>query len=606
MPGTGAVAAAAAGGGGGRTWRPSALDEDNDVRTWLQMGKEQMEIIQDALNQTLADIEQREQALGGRAGEIVPTVQLMRQELHFNVCGVYMKARRSTLCVLKGSVLATLCGGRFDEALIKDANERYFLPFCSVAFQWLIGELALYEVGDVDDITLPDTKKNDATFSYWVEYLTANPSKGDSTMRINIPPVTQDNPPQQQDGQPEGENEQPEVDPVSVAAQLPEIIRKAMAEKACEHQRLTAIKPLLKSGNNEDDALVSIDVFGTTVTITMAVAKSLGEDSTLANRFIKYTMTTQWPDHTQPSLPRVCVKYDPSVMTVPVDYVRRVADIVTRAYVRGTDITAEDVQSSRGDTNDKAFRNALNMYALAADRYLGPIDGLLTTEHLHKMRQWCEGWNYPDAPAHIPLCVGEPVTRIYRATVDGWRWLDFFDAVRGHSPLLLICKVADSNELFAVLIEGPIEVTGPAQSHRDTRSWAFKLRWTDSQPHVGYIGWNSNMLIAGTQERATEVIDFTSPASDVTAVLGSGCLDFSVRLAAQQIQIGAPAAASDETLKRCQGVMVEEEQTDEWRQWERPGVRPSDHGWDGDRVFLPVSVKGFHFDIDEFEAYKLA
>ncbi|CEM12066.1 unnamed protein product [Vitrella brassicaformis CCMP3155] len=546
------------------------------------MGKEQMEIIQDALNQTLADIKQREQALGGLPGEIVPTVQLMRQELHFNVCGVYMKARRSTLCVLRGSVLATLCGGRFDEAMIKDANERYFFPFAPLAFQWLIGELALYEVGDVDDITLPDTKQNDATFSYWVEYLTANPSRKRRAMHVCIPPITQDNPHQQQhDGQGEGENEQPDVDPESVAAQLPEIIRKAMAEKTCEHQRLTAIKLLLKSGYQADDALVSIDVFGTTVTITMAVAKSLGDDSTFANRFIKY---------------------DPSVMTVPVDYVRRVADIVTRAYVRGTDITAEDVQSSRGDTNDKAFRNALNMYGLDSDRYLGPADGLLTTEHLHKMRQWCEGEE--DAPASIPPCVGEPVVYVYKATVDGWKWLDFFDAVKGHSSLLLISKVADSNELFAIIIEGPIEVTGTANSRSDTVSFAFKLRGKDSHPYVGYIGWDK-MDIAGTQEKVTELIDYSSPDSDVMAVLNTACLDFGIRPAAQVI--GAPAAAADESMKRCQGTILEDDQPDEWRQWERLSFKPSDHYWgdEDDRVFLPVSVKGWHFDVSELEAYKL-
>ncbi|CEM06807.1 unnamed protein product [Vitrella brassicaformis CCMP3155] len=574
------AAAAAAAAGGKRKRCPAVLDEDNDVRTWLQMGKEQMDIIQDALNQTLAKIEQREQALGGRVGEIVPTVQLMRQELHFNVCGVYMKARRSTLCVLRGSVLATLCGGRYDEALIKDADEKYFLPFYPVAFQWLIGELALYEVGDVDDITLPDTKQNDAAFSYWVEYLMANPSAKRRAMHVRIPPITQDHPhQQQQDGQGEGEGEQPEVDTEFVAAQLPDIIRKAMAEKACEHQRLTAIKPLLKSGNQADDALVSIDVFGTTVTITMAVAKSLGDDSTFANRFIKY---------------------DPSVMTVPVDYVRRVADIVTRAYVRGTDVTAEDVQSSRGDTNDKAFRNALNMYGLDSDRYLGPKDGLLTTEHLHKMRQWTA--HIRNAPNNIPLCVGEPVVRIYKATKDGWKWLDFIEAVKGHSPLLLISKVADSNEHFALIIEGPIEVTGTAESIHDTMSFAFKLRGTDSHPHVGYIGQHDTMLIAGTQERVTNLVDLSSP-SEAMAVLAPSRFTFGIRPAAQ---IGAPAAASDETMRRCQGIMLEDDQPDGWWQWQRPSVRPSDHGWDDDRVFLPVSVKGWHFDISELEAYQLA
>ena len=58
-------------------------------------------------------------------------------------------------------------------------------------------------------------------------------------------------------------------------------------------------------------------------------------------------------------------------------------------------------------------------YGLDSDRYLGPVDGLLKTEHLHKMRQWCEddeedpscmgrgGWA-------IPPCVGEPLIRVYK------------------------------------------------------------------------------------------------------------------------------------------------------------------------------------------------
>ena len=86
-----------------------------------------------------------------------------------------------------------------------------------------------------------------------------------------------------------------------------------------------------------------------------------------------------------------------------------------------------------------------------------------------------------------------------RASVDGWKWLDFLEAIKGHSPLLLISRVADSNELFAIIIQGPIEVTGPAESTHDTTSFAFKLQGTDSHPYVGYMGSSSKMHIAGTQ-----------------------------------------------------------------------------------------------------------
>ncbi|CEM03440.1 unnamed protein product [Vitrella brassicaformis CCMP3155] len=336
-------------------------------------------------------------------------------------------------------------------------------------------------------------------------------------------------------------------------------------------------------GNVEDDTqLVSTSVSGSTVSVTTGVAKSLGDDSTFANRFIKYGPTVR----------------------APIEHVRRIVDVVSRAHMKGAAITAADVRGAMGDLAINGYRHALTMYGLDSDRYLGPADGLLTTEHLHKMRQWCEGEE--DAPAHIPSCVGDPVMRIYKATVDGWKWLDFFEAVNGRSPLLLISKVADSNELFAIIIEGPIEVTGTAKSRSDTKSYAFKLQGTDSHPHVGYIGWNNKMSIAGTQDRVTPLIDFISPASYATAVLAAASFYFGVRPAAQMGQIGAPAAASDEIMKRCQGVVLEEEQADEWRQWHRPSVRLSDYGGDTDAVLLPVSVKGWHFDISELEAYKLA
>ncbi|CEM37587.1 unnamed protein product [Vitrella brassicaformis CCMP3155] len=565
-------AAAAAAGSQKRKWDGKQGDEVDYLAASIEHSQRVTEELQ-TLSRGLVD---KELSMGGTGG--AASNECMRDVLEINVAGELMRARRSALCAAKGSVLAVMFCGKFDAGFIRDDSNRIFLQIWPPAFKWLVGELILYSGEQVDNVTLTPARQTDAPYKYWAELLLSDPSTKRRANDGAVAAGENDQQPPAHDGQQGGG--QPQSDAEDLSVELTSMIRRAKADKAAQEARRDAIKPLLKTGNMEDDTLVSIDVLGQKITVTKAVAKSLGDDSTFANRFLKHhTLTVE----------------------APPEHVQRVVDIVARAHMTGASITAADVQGARGDLAIKGYQHALIMYGLDADRYLGPIDGLLTTEHLHKMRQWCEGEE--DAPA-IPPCVGEPVIRIYKATVDGWRWLDFFDAVKGHSPLLLISKVADSNELFALIIEGPIEVTGAADSERNTTSYAFKLRGTESHAYVGGIGWNSGMYIAGTQERVTDLIDFSSPASNMTAVLsGSACLDFGVRLAAQ---IGAPAAASDEIMKRCQGFMREEGQPDEWRQWERPSVKPSDRGWDGDVVFLPVSVKGWQFEIDELEAYKLA
>ncbi|CEM37645.1 unnamed protein product [Vitrella brassicaformis CCMP3155] len=572
------AAAAAASSGAKRKCPADGADEDSDGRSGILATLEHGQSVVDVLQAMLAELEERERAMGGApAAPNKPKDEVMKEVLELNVSGEHVEVQRSTLCAVKGSVLAVMFSGKFDSAFIRDENNRIFLQVWPPAFQWCVMHLIMYEGEQISNMSIPPSKQHDTPFTYWVELLLWDPAYkrcrpgGDPVLPAADPASGQ-----QEDG------EQPTPAPLRLTAELHTLLKKALEDKAAHEQRLDAIKPLLKTGNVEDDTLVSTRVSGSTVTVTTGVAKSLGDDSTFANKFIKYGPTVR----------------------APIEHVRRIVDVVARAHMKkGAAITADDVQGAMGELDIEGYRHALTMYGLDSDRYLGPADALLTTEHLHKMRQWCERWE--DAPT-IPPCVGEPVIRIYKATVDGWKWLDFFDAVKGHSPLLLISKVADSNELFANLIEGPIEVTGPAQSHRDTRCFGFKLRGTNSHPYVGYTGWGSKIRSAGTQERAAEVIDFSSPDSELTSVLSIACFNFGICPAAQQIQIGAPAAASDEIMKRRQGFMREEAQRDEWRQWERPGVRPSDHGWeDDDGVFLPVSVKGWHFDIDELEAYKL-
>ncbi|CEM37388.1 unnamed protein product [Vitrella brassicaformis CCMP3155] len=520
--------------------------------------------------------------MGGTGDLTEPSAECMREVLEFSLSGEYFRARRSTLCGVKGSVIALLFCGAFDQAFIRDQNNRILLQVFPRAFKWLVGKLDMYVAEQTDSIVIPPSRQNDTPFKYWVELLMSDPGYPTKRRanRVQIPPLTQGHQ-QQQQQQGDGGQQQPQADAEALSVELVSMIRRAKDARDAQLERLEAIRPLLKTGNTDEDSLVSIDVSGATVTVTKGVATSLGDDSTFANIFLKH---------------------DGRAAGFDVEHVHRIVDIVARAHMKGTAISAQDVHEAKGGEIDETdYRSVLDMYGLDSDRYLGPIDGLLTTDHLHKMRQWCEGDE--DAPP-IPPCVGEPVHRIYKATVDGWRWLDFFDAVRGHSPLVLISKVADSNELFAMIIEGPIEVTGAAISDTGTETHAFKLRGTDSHPHVGFIGCSDQMTIAGTQERVTELMDYSLPDSELTALLWVASFSFGVRPTAQQI--GAPAEASDESMKRCQGHMLEENQPDEWRQWQRPSVRPSDHDWDEDVVFLPVSVKGWHFEMDELEGYVLA
>ncbi|CEM27816.1 unnamed protein product [Vitrella brassicaformis CCMP3155] len=576
------AAAAAASGAAEKRKRPNGGDGDEDQCGHLDEAIEQSLSIASALQEIKNGLTQRERAMGGTADTSEPCAELMRDILSFNVAGEIVKARRSTLCAVKGTVMALLFSGRFDNAFIRDNDKRIFLQSFPDAFTWLVGQLITY-VGEqtIDSIVIPPSRQNDTPFKYWVELLMSDPAAKCKrrASRVQIPPLTQDQQEEQQQGTGGEQQQQQKRDAEDLSVELTSMIRRAKADRDAQMERLEAIRPLLKTGNVEDDALVSIEVSGAVVTVTKGVATSLGEDSTFANRFLKYDRSSH--------------EVDPA-------YVRRIVDVVARAHMKAAAVKAGDVQRAVGEMAIKGYRHALTMYGLDSDRYLGPANALLTTEHLQKMREWVE--RRPVAPSSIPECVREPVMRIYKASVDGWKWLDLLDAVKGHSPLLLISKVADSNELFAILIDGRIEVTGAAETKHDIKSHTFKLQGTDSHPHVGYMGWRPNLYIAGTQERVPELIDFSSPDSQATAVLTIACFNFGIRPAVDQI--GAPAAASDETMKRSQGHMLD--QPNEWRQWERPSVRPSDHGWGDDRAFLPVSVQGWHFNLSELEVYKLA
>uniref|UniRef100_A0A7S1JNP2 Uncharacterized protein n=2 Tax=Vitrella brassicaformis TaxID=1169539 RepID=A0A7S1JNP2_9ALVE len=119
---------------------------------------------------------------------------------------------------------------------------------------------------------------------------------------------------QQQQQQQQGASET-----LRLIADLQTLVGKAFEDNAAQEKRLNAIKPLLKTGNSGEDSLVSIDVSGTSVTVTTGVAKSLGDDSTFANRFLKY---------------------DPLIVGVPVDYVQRIVDLVARTRMVGSSAAA--------------------------------------------------------------------------------------------------------------------------------------------------------------------------------------------------------------------------------------------------------------------------
>ncbi|CEL93444.1 unnamed protein product, partial [Vitrella brassicaformis CCMP3155] len=490
--------------------------------------------------------------------------QMATDKLYLNVSGeIFRGVRRSTLCVKKGSVLASLFGGCFDGAVVRDSTDRIFLPAYPPAFKWLAEQLRYYELGDVEVIDLPAAKQTDLPHTYWVDALLCDPSAPEQSP----PPPDNDSDPQRTEL--DNTHESPAADPLPAAlrisTELTATLKQIEQAKKAELARLDAIKPFLETSNTDDDQLVSIDVLGSSVAITHAVAKSLGgEDSTFYGRFTRYNGSTD----------------------CGLDCVRRVVDVAVRAHQERRTITSADVREAMGDVSASQFRRALDVFGIGADRYLGPTDGLLKSQHLHNIKEWRQKqkWGHPGAPLALPVLpshVGEPIERIYKASVDGWRWLDFVDAVRGQKPLIIIMRVKDSRELSAVVLYDKIEVSVIA-----------RLTFT----RVARL------------EQKTETTDLTNAPSPLSCLLAPPGMDIGIP------QGGVPKAAMDTLLNKCQGFAVEGSEPDDWASWQRPTVecRASPASWQGHTVecllglFRPVSVLGFHFELDEMEVYSVA
>ncbi|CEM28836.1 unnamed protein product [Vitrella brassicaformis CCMP3155] len=329
---------------------------------------------------------------------------------------------------------------------------------------------------------------------------------------------------------------------------------------------------MLKTGDVEDDQLLSIvqQTRGVTVTMTQAAAKSLpdGENSTLYGRFTKYDPSTQ----------------------CGLDDARRVVDIVVRAHQQRRGITAADVRKAMGNTNPKLFRWALDVFGIDADAFLG----LAGIQHLQNIKQWAAQIRSFPAFPDIPLDVGGSVLRLYKASVDGWCFGDLLEAVEAHEYelLLLILRAKRTGELFASVVNGKIAVTGPEEeiySYCAPHAFNFKLTGTAAHPHEGYIG-DSGIHLAGLQEKL-KMADLANTAGPgLPCVLCTGRFDIGIMAAGAQV----PAAPADVPLKRCQASVHKSD--DRWGEWERQEARR----------FLPVSELGFQFELDEMEVLKLS
>ncbi|CEM25938.1 unnamed protein product [Vitrella brassicaformis CCMP3155] len=540
---------------------PSVTDDGHEdgIASQLAAARQQAAVIIEQADRIEKEISERVTALGGTADVTQLPADRMDDKLDINVSGERLRrVKRSALCAVKGTVMATLFDGRFDKAFVRDSENRIFLPVYPPVFRMLVERLHYYERwGEIAAITLPVSKKADRAYSFWFGRLMHNPSTrrakaggaGDGGVMDDIDDDSGDG-------------------VVDMGKNLLATLERLSREKAVEMARLDAIKPMLKTGDVEDDQLLSIDEeFGGRVTMTQAAAKSLGgDDSTFYARFTKYDPLSQ----------------------CGLDDVRRVVDIVVRAHQQWRDMTAADVLQAMGDTPLSLFRWALDVFGLEAERFFGPADGLLTAQHLQNIKAW--GADCNDFP-NIPSYVSEPVERLYKATVDGWRFGDLVKAVKAHELLLPILRVKGTSELFGTVIKGKIDLTGPKKKMQCGLAYDFKLTGTDAHSHVGCIGDDERIYhLAGLQEKL-HVTDLTNiRAPDLLYVLGTGNFDIGITAPDEEV----PAAAADVSLKRCQASVHKSD--DRWADWER----------EESNGYLPVSELGLHFELDEIEAYKLA
>ncbi|CEM37412.1 unnamed protein product [Vitrella brassicaformis CCMP3155] len=284
----------------------------------LDVSMEQCDVVKERLREIKDELIAKEQAMGGTGDLTEPSAECMREILEFSLSGEFFRARRSTLCAAKGSVMALLFSGRFDQAFLRDQHGRIFLQIYPPVFKWLDGQLGLYVAEQTDKVALPPSRENDAPYWYWARLLLWDPATNWYPGPIGPPPPTQTQ------GHPHPPPPAPQLshqqrDPEALSVELTSMIRRAKADKALQEARLDAIKPLLKTGDAKDDTLMAIEVSGATVTVTKGVAMSMGDDLSWANGFFKY---------------------DPSNVGVPVDYVQRIVDLVARTRMVGSSAAA--------------------------------------------------------------------------------------------------------------------------------------------------------------------------------------------------------------------------------------------------------------------------
>ncbi|CEL91981.1 unnamed protein product [Vitrella brassicaformis CCMP3155] len=647
-----AAAAAACGNaeGGGQKKRKTpegAAESDKGRKSFeqsLDVAFDCLDSIRVDLEAFKASITQRITELNGNP-EFVASDAVDMQVLELNVGGEYVKVKRQTLCLLCGTVLSELFCGRWDQALLRDAQNRLFVEMYPPAFHWIVGQMLLLQDGDIDHISLPDDRQTDPSFSAYVRLLLYDPSaKKPRSTAITTPDENAQQPapspaaaaaaagnmelePSVSDpgemATPDagggGTNPSPalSVHPKSTektvgkVSDLQAALQDVVAQRTALEQRMQALEPFLRSRlhGGEEDRVVEIDVLGTKIATSLATASHLGDDSPLFNRFCK------WQNE---------------VYVASVEHVRRVVDIVRRQRITGAMPTGEE-RLPIPESEREGFRRVLGMYGVDEEQLFGPTDGLLTDAHLQLMaaslRDVRELRDRPLSPS-LPVRLGGPLKRVYKASLHGWRYLDFLDCIRGHGPLLLLLRAAETQELLAVLIEEELRIDGPRSVGNEeqdteettiaTRHWWWKLEGTEDRPQTGLLGEADRpyayVYLADLKGRINGVSDF-----QVAEEEGLECL---LNLCGNSLSLGVkrgdaapppPAAAAatggggggqgsdaaHRSLARCQAVLLGGERPGDW-----PEEWSERHEKHGEEVYCLVD-DGFDFICDEIEVYAL-
>ena len=119
------------------------------------------------------EVESQEKALNDERERMMQTVVKDDDVISLNIGGKNMAASRSTLCQVKGSLLASMFSGRWEDGLKKDKQGNVFLDFNPTCFKLILNYLRAKKIETPRSQAKKPKPPEEETSNYWnlVEYL---------------------------------------------------------------------------------------------------------------------------------------------------------------------------------------------------------------------------------------------------------------------------------------------------------------------------------------------------------------------------------------------------------------------------------------------------